>query len=153
MLPAATIFWQFLIGLNLWNSFFSSTFIYDFKLHIMTWRTMRAPWYWVARSKMWKYTLLWQEFIVLPGECVWSLDTYSNLSPIYHLYVFFVAISYHARFCFQISCPAMLFNANGNFKSWEFYCPCPSVRSKQSVHIVSFPVLLPGKWQYLITWF
>ena len=38
-----------------------------------------------------------------------SLDTHFNPSPIYHLYVLFLAISYQARFCLQISHLAILF--------------------------------------------
>ena len=51
-----------------------------------------------------------QELIVLPGTCVWCFVTYMyfNLSPIYHLCILFVEISYQARFCLQISCPAVL---------------------------------------------
>ena len=50
-----------------------------------------------------------RELIVLPGACVYSLDTYFNLSPLNHLYVLLVIISYQARFCLQISYPAILF--------------------------------------------
>ena len=32
----------------------------------------------------------------------------------------------------------VIHNANGIFKSWEFYRLCPFARNKQSVHIVSF---------------
>ena len=52
--------------------------------------------------------------IVLPGTyrslgaCVRNLDTYFNLSSSYHLLVLFVEISYQARFCLQISYPAIL---------------------------------------------
>ena len=54
-------------------------------------------------------------YVILPGThhsaggCVWSLDTYFNPAPIDHLYVLFVEISYQARFCLQISYPAILF--------------------------------------------
>ena len=47
--------------------------------------------------------------IILPGGCVWSLDTYFNLSQIYHVYVLFVDVSYQARLLLQISYPAILF--------------------------------------------
>ena len=61
------------------------------------------------------------ELIVLPSTCLWSLDTYFNVSPFYHMYVLFVKISYQARFCLQISYSAILFKiASGIFKSWEF---------------------------------
>ena len=33
-----------------------------------------------------------------------------------------------------------LYNANGIFKSWLFYCSRPFAGNKQSVHIISFPV-------------
>ena len=38
-----------------------------------------------------------------------SFDNYFNLSPIYHLYVLFVEISYLARFSLHISHPAIIF--------------------------------------------
>ena len=50
-----------------------------------------------------------RELIILPNPCIWSLDTYLNVSPIYHLYILFVEISYQARFCFQKEYPAILF--------------------------------------------
>ena len=63
----------------------------------------------------------WHELIVLPGAWVWSLDTHFNLSPVYHLYVLFVKISYQARLCLQISYSAILFRMlNGIFKPREF---------------------------------
>ena len=60
---------------------------------------------------MWMHTSFCRELIVLQGACVWSLDTYFNLSLINHLYVIFVEslYMYQARFCVQISYPAILF--------------------------------------------
>ena len=58
---------------------------------------------------MWTNTSFCWELIVLPSLFVWSLDTYFNLSPIYHLYVLSVKIAYQTRFCLQISYPAILF--------------------------------------------
>ena len=72
--------------------------------------------------------------IVLPGMH-WSLDTYFNLLPIYYLYVLFVKISYQPNI---ISCN-FIYNANGIFKLWEFYCSHPLAGSRQSADIVSFP--------------
>ena len=57
----------------------------------------------------------WKQCCIFPGThcsarsmCL-SLDTYFNLSPSYHLYVLFVEISDHVRFCLQISYSAILF--------------------------------------------
>ena len=53
-----------------------------------------------------------RELIILPGAGIWSLDTYFNLWPVYHLYVLFVKISYQAifvvKYILQFSC-----------KSWQ----------------------------------
>ena len=57
----------------------------------------------------WTHMSFCQELIVLQGTCIWSLDTYFNLLPIYHLYVCLFFISYQARVCLQISYPAILF--------------------------------------------
>ena len=57
----------------------------------------------------------WTQLVVLLGtqrsaRCMrLSLDTQFSPSPIYHLYVLFLKISYQARFCLQISHPAILF--------------------------------------------
>ena len=89
---------------------------------------------------MWMHASFCRELIILSGACVWSLDAYFNLSPINHLYVLFVQMSYQAIFFSSniISCN-FIYNANGIFKLWEFYRSRPSARNKQSVHIVSFP--------------
>ena len=63
-----------------------------------------------VRGRMtWMYASFCQELIILPGTCIWSLDTYFNLFIIYNLYVSFVKLSYQARFCLQISYPEILF--------------------------------------------
>ena len=83
---------------------------------------------------MWTHASFCWEFIVLPGACVWSHNTYFNLSPIYHMYVFFVKIPYQARFCLQISYSSnFIYNANGIFKLWEFLSVMPFCR-KQAKH-------------------
>ena len=56
----------------------------------------------------WTHKSFCQELIVLPGACVWGLDTYFILSPINHFDVIFGEISYQAIFCFQILYPAIL---------------------------------------------
>ena len=64
---------------------------------------------WVPGRTMWMHASLCRQLIVLQGAYIRSLDTYFILSPIYHLYVLFVEILYQARFCSQISYPAILF--------------------------------------------
>ena len=44
-----------------------------------------------------------------------SFDTYFNLSPIYHLYVLFVEISYQTRFVFKVISCNFIYNANRIF--------------------------------------
>ena len=99
----------------------------------------------VPGRMMWMHASFCRELIVLPGACVWSLDTYFNLhvSPINNLYILFVE-----RFCHQnnISCN-FIYNANGIFfNPQEFYFSCLSAGNKFSVHNLS--VFLPGTWQY-----
>ena len=93
------------------------------------------------RQVTWTHASFCRELIVLPGACIWSLDTYFNLSPIYHLYVCQNFIPSKILSSNIISCN-LIYNANGIFKLWEFYCSCPSARNKQSVHIASIP---PGR--------
>ena len=72
---------------------------------------------------------------------VWSLDTCFNQSPIYHLYVLKVKISYTKQdFVFKYHIlHKFIYYASGIFKSWEFYRSCLSARKQQGIHIVSFP--------------
>ena len=70
--------------------------------------------YWPYRRRVPRRTT-WTQCIILPGTHRFarrmrvSLGTYFNSSPTYHLYVLFVEISYHARFCLQIFYPEILF--------------------------------------------
>ena len=58
-----------------------------------------------------------RELIVLPGACVWSLDTYFNLSPIHHFVGFLCRnfIPSKALYSNIISCD-FIDNANGIFQ-------------------------------------
>ena len=94
----------------------------------------------VPGRTMWTHTSFCQKLIVLLGTCVWSLDTYFNLSPLNHLCVLFVEILYQARFCLQISYPAILFTMQmGLLNPGSFIIHALLPGNKQSVHIVSFP--------------
>ena len=92
---------------------------------------------------------------VLPGTCVWSLDTYFNLSPIYHLYVLFVEISYQARFVFKNHTLQFIYIAHRIYKSWEFYHSRLSTETSKVFTVSVFllgahvHVLLPGTWWLL----
>ena len=68
---------------------------------------------------------LCRQLIILQGAYIRSLDTYFILSPIYHLYVLFVEILYQARFCSQISYPAILFTMLMGFLMHGVYCSHP----------------------------
>ena len=57
---------------------------------------------------MWTHTSFCRELIVLPGACDWSRDTYFRLLPIHNFLCFIIKILYQARFCLQISYPAIL---------------------------------------------
>ena len=84
---------------------------------------------------------MWTQCIVLSGACVWSLDIYFNLSPIYHLYVLFVKISYQARFYLQISYPAILFTMLRGFLNHGSYIIHVLMPGTSKVFTVSaFPV-------------
>ena len=95
---------------------------------------------WVPGRRTWTHTSFCRELIILPGACVWSLDTYFIWSPIYHLFILFVEISHQTRLCLQITQHAIVFyNANGIFKLLGFCRSRPSAGNEQSVHFVSFP--------------
>ena len=69
--------------------------------------------------------------------------------PIYHLYVLFVSQNFIPSMILpsniMIFCN-FIYNANGIFKSWKFYCSRPSAGNKQSIHIASFPVRHNGTY-------
>ena len=102
----------------------------------------------------WTYASFCRKLVVLPGACVWSLDTYFNLLPIYHLYVLFVKISYQTRFCLQIY-PAILFTMLMGFStrgSYVLHVLLPGT-SKACTLSVFMPgagvhILLPGTQRY-----
>ena len=78
------------------------------------------PYRQVPGRTMWKHTSFCWELINLPGACVWSLGTYFNRSPFYH--ILFLEISYQARFCLWtgiISCN-FIYNANQMLNSGRF---------------------------------
>ena len=70
---------------------------------------------------------MWTQRVILPwthlsARCMHlSLDTHFNPSPIYHLYVLFLESSYQARFCLQISHPAILFTMLKGFLNCGSY--------------------------------
>ena len=92
----------------------------------------------VSGRATWRHVLFSREIIVLASACVWSLDSYFHLSPIYHLYVLFVKISYKARYCLQIS-PAILFTMlMGSLNRGIFIVHALLLGKKQIIHVVWF---------------
>ena len=96
-----------------------------------------------------------QELVILPGACVWSLDTYFNLSPIYHFYVLFIEISHQASFCLQISYPAILFTVLMGFLnhgSFIVHVLLPGTSKAFTLSVIMpgarVHVLLPGTQRY-----
>ena len=74
------------------------------------------------------------------STCIWSLDTYFNQSPIYHLYVFIFRNFIPSKILSSnVISHNFIFNAKAIFRSWEFYRSHPFAGNRQSVHIVNFP--------------
>ena len=87
-----------------------------------------------------------------------NLDTYMyfNSSPIYHLYVLLVEISYQARFCLQILYPEILFTMlKGFWNHGSFIVHVHLLGTRKSFTLSVFlpgtrvHVVLPGTRQYM----
>ena len=73
---------------------------------------------WAPGRTMWTHASFCRELVILPGICIWSLDTYFNLSPIFHLFVCSICgnITPSTILSSNITSYNSIYNANGIFK-------------------------------------
>ena len=86
--------------------------LYRDRHHIASFRNQlgQTEYCWVPGRTTWTPAPFCRALIVLPGACVWNLDTYFNLSPIYQLYTCFICRNFKpGKILSSISYPAILF--------------------------------------------
>ena len=143
---------KFILPMPFWNSgcFIKCQETHSTLILIPHWSVILSISSGARKNDVKAHTSFCRDLIVLPGAC------YFNLSSIYNLYVLFVKISYQARFCLQISYPAILFKMlmgclnRGSFIS-HILLPGTSKAFTLSVFLSGTRVyiVLPGTQRYV----